>query len=252
MNPKDFEKQMRALEVYHGTKVPPGAFPIIRVDGRGFSKLTLDCGLTKPFDVTFHNWMLTVTQELVEQLGGVYGYTESDEISILLPKDTQFFDREVEKLVSTSAGIASSVFTFISGVMATFDARVIVASNEGLVTDYFRWRQADAVRCALNGMAYWTMRQVDELSASKATSAMKGKGVAWKNEYLFQRGINFNDLPGWQKRGTGVYWAEYQKEGFNPITKQSVTVNRRELCVDENLKEGDAYAQDILDSIPGR
>ena len=27
----------------------------------------------------------------------------------------------------------------------------------------------------------------------------------FKNELLFQKGINYNDLPGWQKKGVGVY-----------------------------------------------
>jgi tRNA(His) 5'-end guanylyltransferase len=42
------------------------------------------------------------------------------------------------------------------------------------------------------------------------------QSVGYKNELLFQNGINFNDVPTWQKRGTGVYWETFQKEGFNP------------------------------------
>jgi len=37
-----------------------------------------------------------------------------------------------------------------------------------------------------------------------ATAAMKGLSVAEKNELLFQNGVNFNDLPLWQKRGSGL------------------------------------------------
>ena len=32
--------------------------------------------------------------------------------------------------------------------------------------------------------------------------------------------INFNDLPTWQKRGSGLYWIEYQKTEYNPKEKQ--------------------------------
>ncbi len=34
---------------------------------------------------------------------------------------------------------------------AHFDCRVVVAPADEQVTDYFRWRRADAARCALNG-----------------------------------------------------------------------------------------------------
>src|SRR5688572_10797788 len=42
--------------------------------------------------------------------------------------------------------------------------------------------------------------------------------VAEKNELLFQNGINFNDVPNWQKRGIGMYWEEYEKPARNPVT----------------------------------
>ena len=41
----------------------------------------------------------------------------------------------------------------------------------------------------------------------------------FKNELLFQKGINYNDLPGWQKKGVGVYFKDIEKEGFDPIKK---------------------------------
>ena len=43
-----------------------------------------------------------------------------------------------------------------------------------------------------------------------------------KNEILFNYGINFNNLPNWHKRGTGLYWAYCEKEGFNPVTNKTV------------------------------
>jgi tRNA(His) guanylyltransferase len=61
---------------------------------------------------------------------------------------------------------------------------------------------------------------------------------------LFQNGINFNDLPTWQKRGIGLYWAEIDKEGFNPIKQEKTFVKRREIKVDYDLPMRDAY--DVL------
>ena len=64
---------------------------------------------------------------------------------------------------------------------------------------------------------------------------MEGLSVADKNELLFQRGINFNDLPSWQKRGVGFYWGIYDRD----------VAIRRKLKVDMELPIGDAYGKFI-------
>lgn len=66
--------------------------------------------------------------------------------------------------------------------------------------------------------------------------------VANKNELLFQNGINFNDLPLWQKRGFGVYWEEYDHPGENPITGEKVIVRRKRLHRDLELPMKDEYS----------
>ncbi|MFY0581846.1 hypothetical protein ACN28S_53015 [Cystobacter fuscus] len=48
---------------------------------------------------------------------------------------------------------------------AVFDSRVWLGVNEDAVLDYFRWRQADATRCALNGWCYWTLRKEGQSAA---------------------------------------------------------------------------------------
>ncbi len=71
-----------------------------------------------------------------------------------------------------------------------------------------------------------------------------------KNELLYQYGINFNDLPNWQKRGIGVYWKNIQKEGFNSKNGEKVLVNRRELFADFELPmrdEYDTFVSELID-----
>ena len=68
------------------------------------------------------------------------------------------------------------------------------------------------------------------MSVHKATSELKGKGVAYKNELLFSRGINYDKLPSWQKRGVGLWMEEYEKEGLNPLTGESKVATLREIC----------------------
>ena len=239
MKTDDLESRMRRLEWFHSLRALPDAWPIIRVDGRSFSRLTA-ASFEKPFDQRFHAIMTSTAAALLEALQGVYCYTESDEISILLPSKSDLFDRELEKLVSVSAGIASATFTHQLGNPAHFDSRLCLAASVGLVVDYFRWRQADAARCALNGWCYWTLRK-ERQSAAQATRAMKGKSVTDKTELLLEHGINFDELPSWQRRGTGIYWKQFEKQGVNLKTGETVTAARRRVYVDEHIPSGRDY-----------
>ena len=63
---------------------------------------------------------------------------------------------------------------------------------------------------------------------------------------LFQRGINYNDLPAWQKRGQGVYYRNVQKEGLDPRTNTKVFTERRELYTDLELPLGTEYRKFVL------
>jgi tRNA(His) 5'-end guanylyltransferase len=128
--------------------------------------------------------------------------------------------------------------------ICTFDCRIIPLPNKERVVDCFLWRQEDANRNALNGWCYWTLRKEGE-SKHKATSILSGKGNDFKNELLFQKGINYNDVPSWQKRGIGFVFEEVEKEGMNPITGEKVKTKRREL-VEKELPIGEEYRKMIL------
>ena len=65
--------------------------------------------------------------------------------------------------------------------------------------------------------------------------------VAEKNELLWQRGLNFNDLPLWQRRGIGLYWETYGKSAKNPLTGEDVLATRRRLKTDMELPMKDDY-----------
>ena len=84
------------------------------------------------------------------------------------------------------------------------------------------------------------------MNKDEATRELSGKSLAYKNELLFQHGINYNDLPTWQKRGQGVYFRNVQKEGLDPRTNTKVITERRELYTDLELPLGTEYRKFVL------
>ena len=105
---------------------------------------------------------------------------------------------------------------------------------------------------ARNGGVVGVHDAVDEAHAeparvSDATRQLEGNTVADKNEVLFRHGINFNDVPNWQKRGTGFRWESYEKPGVNPKTGEQTSVVRRRVTIDRELPLGDAYCRFIIE-----
>jgi tRNA(His) 5'-end guanylyltransferase len=236
-----FEAAQRSREWFHSLRLLPGAWAVIRVDGRGFSHFTEE-RYDKPFDSRFSAAMVTAAQALLTDFAGRYAYTESDEISVLLDPSFDLFGRGVEKIVSISAGIASAAFTHAVGEPAHFDSRIWLGTGTADVVDYFSWRHNDAARCALNGWCYWTLRK-EGATAAEASRELQRASSADKNELLFQRGINFNDVPTWQRRGIGLWWETYERAGFDPTRHAEVRTTRRRIHIERELPMKDAYRE---------
>ena len=50
-------------------------------------------------------------------------------------------------------------------------------------------------------------------------------------------------VPLWQRRGTGLYWESYEREGYNPKLDRKVVATRRRIKVDRELPIGEEYAR---------
>jgi tRNA(His) guanylyltransferase len=242
MNFDELDKQMRVFETAHDHCVMPGIYMVARIDGRGFTRLTKEVHqFEAPFDVRFRDMMLDTVEHLMTcGFQVLYGYTQSDEISLLFSRDEESFGRKLRKYESILASEAGAKFSLLLGAMGTFDCRICQLPSLDIVVDYFRWRQEDAHRNALNAHCYWLLRRQGQ-NINQATDALVGLPIADKNELLFQAGINFNDLPGWHKRGVGLYAETYQKTGQNPLTGETVQATRRRIKRDLDLPLREAY-----------
>lgn len=163
---------------------------IIRLDGKAFHTYTR--GLERPYSRPLMTAMNEVTKYLCEKVQNcVMGYTQSDEISLLLVNfksinTSAWFDNNLQKMVSISAGMASTQLTMQSQKLfgelrpACFDARAFVLP-EHEASNYFVWRQKDWIRNSIQMLA-------QSLYSHKQ---LQGKGSADLHEMCFQKGRNW-------------------------------------------------------------
>ncbi len=243
----ELEARMRAIESANDPVALPDVHMVARIDGRNFTRLTKETHkFEAPYDERFRDFMIQTTGHLM-QCGFriLYGYTQSDEISLLFHRDETTFDRKIRKYTSVLAGEASAKFSILLGDVAAFDCRIAQLATGQSVCDYFRWRNEDAHRNALNGHCYWLLRKQGK-SSEAATAMLQGASVSEKNDLLFHAGINFNDLPAWQKRGIGLMWEVYDKPARNRKTGEEVAALRRRLKTELNLPIKEEYGKFIL------
>jgi tRNA(His) 5'-end guanylyltransferase len=190
----DLETRMKRYENTFRYYIPPRTPLILRIDGKAFHTLTRGC--EKPFDKKLAETLDQVATKLLSEIQNArMAYLQSDEISILLIDynkftSQQWFDGNIQKIVSISASIASVTFSVVYGKEAYFDSRVI-SLPENEVCNYFIWRQQDAVRNSIQMVAQslYSHKQLHKKSCNEL------------QEMIFQKGQNWNDLDGYWTRG---------------------------------------------------
>ena len=200
----------------------------IRIDGKAFHTFTR--GFQKPFDEVLIKSMQETMKYLCENIQGcVLGYTQSDEITLILVDykkltSSSWFDYEVQKICSIAASMATMAFNriFADKVKefiyndgenyennseeyrlcsvyknavnkgAMFDARCFNIPKEE-VTNLVYWRQLDASRNSIQmvGQANFSHKELQNKSCNDIQDML-----------MTQKGINWNDLPTYQKRGS--------------------------------------------------
>lgn len=226
---------------------------IIRIDGKAFHTFTK--GFQQPFDDVLGNAMRKTMEYLCEHIQGcIFGYTQSDEISLVLSDykrltSEAWFDYEVQKICSIAASMATMAFNkyFNQGVSDFQLAHIVTRIDDGVESlefDHFenellwnkyciaskRGAMFDA-RCfnipkeEVVNCIYW--RQLDAArnsvqmvgQANFSHSELQGKSCKIIQEMLHeQKGINWNDYPTMWKRG--VCWTKDSGLNYNmPILK---------------------------------
>ena len=114
MENSDIGNRMKRYESVSKLQLMNRTPVIIRIDGKAFHTFTR--GMVKPFDDVLIGAMQDTMKYLCENIQGcVFGYTQSDEISLLLIDyqkldSSSWFDNEVQKLCSVSASMATCAF----------------------------------------------------------------------------------------------------------------------------------------------
>ena len=227
MDTSALAKRMKKYEVVPKNTLMRRTPVIIRVDGRAFHTFTK--GFQKPFDDVLMRVMQDTMKYLCENIQGcVFGYTQSDEITLILIdykklNSEAWFDYEVQKMCSIVASMTTMAFNRLfmyeyeefnrwiyegsptdedkrlndvyynamcKGAM--FDARAFNLPKEE-VTNNIYWRQLDASRNSIQmvGQANFSHRELLNKTCDQIQDML-----------MTQRGINWNDMGTSYKRGS--------------------------------------------------
>lgn len=136
---------------------------VVRIDGKSFHTYTRK--FDRPWDEAMVSAMQATTEFLMEQTSAKIGYTQSDEITLILhsdePKSQVFFDGKVQKIVSVTAAMASVCFNRAMAARsykildpAYFDSRAYTVPDKMEASNVLLWRELDAVRNSVSMMAH--------------------------------------------------------------------------------------------------
>ena len=235
---------------------------IIRIDGKAFHTFTR--GFKKPFDDIFVKTMQETMKYLCENIQGcVLGYTQSDEISLVLTDYAElttdaWFGNNLQKMCSISASMSTMAFTkyFVKNVKecermalignvvlfeddekyinvlkkaiekgAMFDSRVFTIPKEE-VCNYLIWRQQDATRNSIQsvGQANFSQKELHGQSCNNIQDML-----------MTQKGINWNDYSTTLKRGSCCIKADDSLTEYDEVGNICGYIKRSKWVIDNEI-----------------
>lgn len=229
---KTFYEQVPKFKMYRRTPVA------IRIDGKAFHTFTR--GFQKPFDEVLGNAMVRTMEYLCQNIQGcVFGYTQSDEITLILVDyqkltSCAWFDYEIQKVCSIASSMATMAFNkfFTEEVYkwefdnvlfpGEFGSDVPSLEDEMIAEVYKRAAEKGAMfdaRCfnipkeEVTNLVYW--RQLDATrnsiqmvgQAHFSHNELQEKTCSMIQDMLHEKyDINWNNYPTRWKRG--VSWTK--------------------------------------------
>ena len=177
---------------------------IIRLDGNNFHNWTK--GLERPFDARLTEIMIETTKHLVKVTNAVIGYTQSDEITLILYSDNRrtsiYNDGKKQKILSKLTGECASFFNNMRGEwlplhkkVANFDCRIYQTPTLKDACSQLLWRENDATKNSISMLA-------QSLFSHNSLHGLSGNEM--QDKMMLEKGINWNDLEIRFKRGTYV------------------------------------------------
>ncbi len=233
---------------------------VIRTDmkaGHTFTK-----GMKKPFDDIFVKTMQDTMKYLCENIQGcVLGYTQSDEISLVLVDYAElttdaWFGNNLQKMCSVSASMATLAFNkaftrniskqskrFYTEYLEEKDASYIetleIAMNKGTMFDsrvftipkeevcnYMLWRQQDATRNSIQsvGLANFSQKELHGQSCNNIQDML-----------MTQKGINWNDYATTLKRGSCCIKIDDGITRYDEVGNISDYIQRSKWIIDDEI-----------------
>ncbi|KAK4626417.1 tRNA(His) guanylyltransferase [Fulvia fulva] len=222
--------------------IAPSNWIVVRIDGRGFSKLCKNYHFTKPNDRRALELMNAAAVEVVKSFVDiVLAYGQSDEYSFVFHENTTLFERRREKLATSVSTMFTAEYCMLwpnfmvreegdsrfvekgrviglERPWPTFDGRCVAYPKKRILRDYLKWRQADCHINNLYNTTFWNVVQNGPMSGTDAELELKGTLAKDKNEILWSRfGVNYNAEPEIYKKGSVVYrdYGECEATGGN-------------------------------------
>lgn len=210
--------RMKMLEANTQSTLVPGQPVVVRLDGKGFSRFCKD--MEKPHDVKFRKCMVKTMMYLCKQWNAVCGYTQSDEITLLLRNDVSVeaptlsgipFSGRTQKLVSLTSAKASTYFNrmldkyypeMVRKVAddldldcEVLDSRVYSVPDEtwGLLS--LVWRELDCTKNAITQAALCVYSHKELFK----------RGSSEKLEMMAHAGVDYDAYPAAFRRGVFVF-----------------------------------------------
>ncbi|KAJ5535227.1 hypothetical protein N7527_001481 [Penicillium freii] len=244
----------------------PNTWIVVRIDGRGFHKLSDHYAFAKPNDRRALDLMNAAAVEVMKELPDLcIAYGVSDEFSFVFHPNCQLFERRNGKLVTTIVSTFTAHYIYkwseyfperplLPPYLPSFDGRAVIYPNNRILRDYMSWRQVDCHINNLYNTTFWTMVLQGGMSNTDAEQELKGTVSADKNEILFKRfGINYNNELEIYKKGTVLYRQyelEEPKPAKSPADEESpVAESQQSRSQQDKIRKLRRKAQVVIDHV---